>query len=281
MTESSTDAVPDEAFYLYCLARPECQAAAMFQEPAAILPGIDASEPARALHLERVAVTAVVSRVRPSDFSDSNLVDFNWLGPRARAHESVVHQVMRHSTVLPVKFGTIFRSEASLTAFVVANGVAIVRALHELHGKAEWGVKAFIDEKLARSHLSDSDPEIQKRLAALAASPGLRYMQQKQVDQLIETRLQKWIATLAEELRAALEPRALAVKPLRLHTSAVSGRAETMIHNSAFLLNNQQSEELENALVSLHDAHATAGVSFELQGPWPPFNFCPTLATVS
>lgn len=69
---------------------------------------------------------------------------------------------MQLSPVLPVKFGTICRSNSGLADFINHNGALILQALHEVHGKAEWSVKAYIDEARVRVFVTETNPEIQE-----------------------------------------------------------------------------------------------------------------------
>ena len=54
---------------------------------------------------------AVLSEVRLEDFcggaAELRMRDLAWVGPRALRHEAVVEEVMRHSPVLPARFGPV------------------------------------------------------------------------------------------------------------------------------------------------------------------------------
>lgn len=274
---SETDS-SETGVYLYCLARPECLASIFFSPSEQQMAGVDVQFPVTAMHLDKIGLVAVISQVILSDFSDSNLQDLNWLGPRARTHESVVQDVMQLSPVLPVKFGTIYRSNSGLADFINHNGALILQALHQVHGKAEWSVKAYIDEARVRVFVTETNPEIQQMTARLSVSPGLRYMQQKQVDLRVETALGGWASEVAGKIEEILAPNAVGISTLKLHSSAMSGRPERMIYNGGFLLDNSNTDHFENVIHQLQGRYESSGLILELMGPWPPYHFCPSLS---
>ena len=274
---SETDS-SETGVYLYCLARPECLASNFFSPSEQQMAGVDVQFPVTAMHLDKIGLVAVISQVILSDFSDSNLQDLNWLGPRARTHESVVQEVMQLSPVLPVKFGTIYRSNSGLADFINHNGALILQALHQVHGKAEWSVKAYIDEARVRVFVTETNPEIQQLTARLSVSPGLRYMQQKQVDLRVETALGGWASEVAGKIEEILAPNAVGISTLKLHSCAMSGRSERMIYNGGFLLDNSNIDSFENVIQQFQSRYESSGLILELRGPWPPYHFCPSLS---
>ena len=93
------------------------------------LRGVDERYPVAAL--EEAGVVAVIGEVDPGEFCDQNLQTLSWVGPRACRHEAVVERIMGASPVLPVKFGTIFRSRTSLKEFLGRHREGIVRVLDD------------------------------------------------------------------------------------------------------------------------------------------------------
>lgn len=264
--------VHGNAIYLYCLSMAEGMS--VMHD----MTGVDERYPVMALGDgdSETGMVAIISGVDPSEFSEHNLQTLSWLGVRAQRHEAVVDRIMGASPVLPVKFGTIFSSRASLKEFIREHGAVIVRALNDLRDKAEWSVKGYLDEAEARSLLVASDDEIQSRLAKLSPSPGARYIQQRQLDARIEAALHAWLKRAADDIQSALVLHAVASIPLRCHHGSVTGRAERMIFNASFLL--ADTADFRAALIEQQAAYLGSGLTLELHGPWPPYNYCPTLA---
>tara|TARA_B110000503_G_C7121032_1_gene402543 strand:- start:571 stop:1413 length:843 start_codon:yes stop_codon:yes gene_type:complete len=276
MTDSPAEAA-ELGIYLYCLARPECLSLVRGSAESALC-GVDERCPVTVLAHPEDNVVAVIGQVDPDEFSDQNLQSLDWLGPRAQRHEAVVQQIMDVSPVLPVKFGTMFRSRASLKQFLDRHHKDIEQALDALRDKAEWSVKGYLVEDDARTIIAAEDAGVQSRRAALSSSPGLRYLQQKQLDAVIEAALRAWVTRVTHDLHDVMVRQAVASAALRCHTSAVTGRPERMVFNGSFLLAPAALADFRAALSDQQLAHQKTGLTLELRGPWPPYNFCPALS---
>lgn len=261
--------------YLYCLARPGCLPIVM-KLAEHDLRGVDERYPVGAV--EQAGVVAVIGEVDSGEFCDQNLQKLPWVASRAFRHEAVVERIMGASPVLPVKFGTIFRSTTSLQKFLDRHRESIVCVLDDLRDKAEWSIKGYLVDEEARRMVAASDPAIQSRLAALSASPGARYLQQKQLDAAIDTALRFWVARLTDELNGNLVHHAVASTELRCHASAVTGRPERMVFNRSFLVTSEALPDFRAVFSDQQHAQEGTGLTLELRGPWPPYNFCPTLS---
>ena len=275
MTDSPAEA-SGLGIYLYCLARPEGLSVVRGSTKELALRGVDERYPVTTL--EEAGVMAVIGEVDPGEFCDQNLQTLSWVGPRAYLHEEVVERIMGVSPVLPVKFGTIFRSRTSLQEFLGRHREGIVQVLDDLHDKAEWSVKGYLIEEEARPILAAADAAIRSRVAALSPSPGARYLQQKQLDAMIEAALRAWVARVTHDLHEVLALHAVASTELRCHAGAVTGRPERMVFNRSFLLTHADLPDFRAGLSDQQHAHQGTGLTLELRGPWPPYNFCPTLS---
>ena len=269
------DSVASTGIYLYCLARIDCLATVQSlaaQKELSVDPDYGVAA------LPSAGVVAVISEVHLSEFSEANLQDLSWLGERALRHEAVVARSMAVSPVLPVKFGTIFRSRASLLEFLGRHREDVARVLEHLSDKAEWSVKGYLVDAQARPVVAASDAAIVSRMAALPAAPGARYLQQKQLDVAIDAALRLWLAQASEYLGQSLAPHAVDTSELRCHAGAVTGRSERMVFNASFLVADAALAGFRAALALQQQAYAGTGLTLELRGPWPPYNFCPALA---
>jgi hypothetical protein len=50
-----------------------------------------------------------------------------------------------------------------------------------------------------------------------------------------------------------------------------------MIFNGAFLLLRSDIDAFRGEVEAIGDTYAEQGLTLELTGPWPPYNFCPPL----
>ena len=261
--------------YLYCLSRSECLSVvnAMAAEG---LQGVDERYPV--MTLEVSDMVAVIGQVHAEDFSEKNLQTLEWVGKRAFQHEAIVEQVMQVATVLPVKFGTIFRSMDSLKEFLERHQQRIAQVLDTLRGKSEWSVKGYLVQEQAEKMVCATDAAIQSQVAAMSASPGVRYLQERQLAAKLEMALRNWLDHVSTEVKEALLSQAVDATDLRCHTSAVTGRTERMVFNCSFLVANEGLDAFRSMLSAQQQTHEQTGLTLELRGPWPPYNFCPALS---
>ena len=111
------------------------------------LPGVDRDQ--RVFLLEGNELAAIVSSVSLEEFGEEqlreNLNEVAWLEDKARAHESVLEDLIASATVVPTRLCTIFRDEKQVREMMAREGPALVEALDRLEGKSEWGVKVFAE----------------------------------------------------------------------------------------------------------------------------------------
>jgi len=139
----------DQHYYQYAFAWPNCSV----QE---IGPGVDPR-----FEVEVVCdgpIAAVASRVGMDRFDVKKLQgetveDIGWLNQVAIRHHEIVRQAPKSSPVLPLRLGTIFRSQASLVAAAARAQETVARFLRTFGDRQEWAVKLYL-EKLSALRLS-------------------------------------------------------------------------------------------------------------------------------
>ena len=139
-----------QGLYLYCLARID-------RLPPSPLwgQGLDGQNSlAVAIFQDLVAVW---SPVPVEDFcgpeAEARMLDLTWIGPRVIRHQEVVAGVMRHSPVLPARFGTIFSSLANLEKVLQRHYDTIAGFLQRITDQEEWAVKGLLDRPGAQEKL--------------------------------------------------------------------------------------------------------------------------------
>jgi hypothetical protein len=98
---------------------------------------------------------------------------------------------------------------------------------------------------------------------------------------MLDAALRVWVADQVHHMGDALAAHAVDSAELRLFSSDESGRPERMVFNGAFLLDDLALPAFRAALSALHAAGREDGLTLELKGPWPPYNFCPDLQVES
>lgn len=262
-----------QGLYLYCLAR--------FDRlpPSPLLGrGLDGQNSLAVATYQDLA--AVWSPVPVEDFcgpeAEERLRDLTWIGPRAIRHQEVVAGVMRHSPVLPVRFGTIFSSSANLEKVLQRHYDTIAGFLERLTGREEWAVKGLVDKARAKCELLSLHlARHGDRLTAL--TPGKRYFEEQrlraQAERELNPRLRGMLGQTLEELRGhALD---FCERPLRSQGDGDDG--EEMLVNWAFLVDRNRVAALRAGIDAANARHERYGLVLAPTGPWPPYSFCPSL----
>ena len=230
--------------------------------------------------LERLVqgeLAAVLCRVELGDWTgpeaETRLRDLSWLGPRAVRHQAVIEEVMAGGPVLPLRFGSLFSSPASVLAWLRAGAAEIAPFLHASESFEEWSLKGWLDVPRAEAARLLADP----RWKALPASPGARYLLEQKLRQDITKSVRTWARGVEQQLLGELRDLVGRSRTLRALAGDVSGRAEEVMFHQALLVPGARRDELAER-VAKHNAELSAqGLVLELTGPWPLYSFVPAL----
>jgi len=225
--------------------------------------GVDPAEPVTLVHDGDVA--AIASSVRLDEFGEAaiedNLRDPAWLADKARAHDAVLAAAVGHATVLPFRFGAIYRNEDHVLE-LLRERVDFASSLRRLEGSVELGVKAFVDagalaDRLAAGRAGDED-----------VSAGRAYMRRKQEARELDEAVDRLLAERAQESHDRL---AAAAREARVNPLQPGDRR--MILNGAYLVASDAQARFRDELADVARAHEQDAIEYELNGPWPPYNF--------
>jgi hypothetical protein len=246
----------------------------------ALADAVRGGEPIEAEHevvvIAEGAIAAIASHVSLDDFDEANFSertgDLSWLIDKTRRHEDVLERALAATTVVPFRFGTIYRDEAALRRFLVEDEERLARLLARLEGRVELGVKAFVDRTRLDRALVNRSPNLATREEELASvSEGRGYLLRRQQERVLATEVAEFEAACATESHELIAAHAEDARVNPPQRSELSGRAEPMILNGAYLV--RARDRLDGALDELRRRYGPYGVEYELTGPWPAYNF--------
>jgi hypothetical protein len=225
-------------------------------------------------------LAALVSRVPLTVYGEeavrARLEDPDWLEEKARAHEAVLEGALRAGPVLPFRFLTLYRNEDELRAFLSGRAVELRDVLERVRGKIELGVKAFADRaRLASGLAQESDAVRELDEAIESTTPGKAYLLRRQREEIAREHAARVLRDCARSAHARLSAAAEAAVSNPPQPRELSGRDEQMLLNGAYLVPAGDAG-LGAAVAALEDEYRHVGVTFELTGPWPPYNFVPS-----
>jgi hypothetical protein len=262
-----------QGLYLYCLAR-----LARLPPSPLLGQGLDGRESLAMAIFQDLA--AVWSPVAVEDFSgpeaEERLRDLTWIGPRVIRHQEVVAGLMRHSPVLPARFGTIFSSLANLEKVLQRHYDTIAGFLTHITGQEEWAVKGLLDRHGAREKLFSLN--LAREAESLEAlSPGKRYFEEQRLRAAGDQELQRWLQKVCREVWTDLRNCAADARERRLLSREVTGCDQDMVWNWALLVPGKAVPGFKARLRDANARYAGHGLVLECTGPWPPYSFTPAL----
>jgi hypothetical protein len=222
---------------------------------------------------------ALASRVPLAVYGEepvrARLEDPAWLEEKARAHEAVLEGALRVGPVVPFRFLTLYRDEAELRAFLAARAAELRDVLDRVRGKVELGVKVFADRARLAAGLAQESEAVRELDAAIAAAtPGKAYLLRRQREEVAKEHAARVLRECARACHARLSAVAEAAVSNPPQPRELSGREEQMLLNGAYLVP-AGDDGLAATVAELEDEYRHLGVTFELTGQWPPYNFVP------
>lgn len=219
--------------------------------------------------IRRNGLTAVAREVSLDEYDEAvlpeRLNDRGWLERNARAHEDVLQAAAALTAVVPLRFGAIYRSRDQVLRMLHERSGEFRATLERVRGHVELGVKAWVDLPTLERTLGAED-------VPAADSAGAAYLRRRRAERERSREAAARCAELAEEAHRRLSEVAVAAVSSRPQPRELTGRTDAMLLNGAYLVRSGD-EELRREVERLAADHSSAGVEYEVTGPWPPHNF--------
>ena len=214
---------------------------------------IDGNSPLE--HLEADGLTAWYSRVSPVEFGDrlaANMENLEWLSAVSVRHQRTVAQISEGVTLLPARFGTVFKSEKSLADHIREQKDQLEQRLARIDGAEEWGVKVFLNATPAASEIKAASGRDYLR-AKSAATQAKRH-----------TELDPEVTEFARELQSVAADSA--------PTGTVSSTQPNLEWQATFLVRKKDRPKWDKVLKKYATRWADRR-EIQCTGPWPPYSF--------
>jgi gas vesicle protein GvpL/GvpF len=180
------------------------------------------------------------------------------------AHQRVNEIVMQDYTVLPMSFGTVFKTRDDIVEFLRSAHNAFEDVLNKMENKLEFGLKVLWDRDAVVRQIESEDEDIRRLKAQIATQKGSTYFARMQYGRLVDAALQvrgdRYVSEIFERLRdVAVASRSN--KPI----------GDRMIMNAAFLVSRAHEAAFDARVKELGSKYDN--LMFKYTGPWPPYNF--------
>ena len=225
----------------------------------------------------------VTSLVDLSEFGSEEIQrkaqeDLNWIKEKAQIHQYVIEQAMRVGSnlisVIPMKFGTIFKTEESLKECLRKNCQQFKDSLKKLKGKQEWGVKVYLKENIFRKTIEEKNEAVLAKKKEIESLPkGMAFFAQKQIDEVVGQEKNKELDRITEEIFENLGQLAFSKNKSKLLEKDFTGMTEEMIVNAFYLIEESKLDSFQKKVGELKEKYNSLGFEVEMTGPWPSYHF--------
>ena len=234
--------------YVYCVIRTK--------EPLRFGPVGIGAEPGEVHTIGHRELAAVVS--------DTPIEVFDATRENVLAHERVNETVMKKHTVIPMSFGTVFKTRDDIVELLRAAYDAFVDVLNKMEDKLEFGLKVLWDRDAVIRQIESEDEDVRRLKDEISSQKGSTYFARMQygrlMDSALEARSERFVTEIFEQLR-----------PVSVASRANKPIGDKMIMNAAFLVARDKETAFDARVKQIGARMDT--LTFKYTGPWPPYNF--------
>lgn len=203
-------------------------------------------------------VAAVVSRTPVFIFDPTR--------DNALAHEHVAETVMKNHTIVPMAFGTVFRTEEDIKEVLKSIYSSLKDVLRQMTGKQEFGLKVTWDRDRIIEELKREHEEIRRFHQELTRKHlQSTYFARMQLGRMIDKALMELAAKYVRDIYDGLRNVCVASKDNK-------PIGDKMILNASFLIEKERENEFDAAVTRVAQKFGER-LNFRYTGPWPPYNF--------
>lgn len=261
-----------EGFYVYCIAGRD-SLTKIFED--ALPAAIESDSPLELIAQDDLA--AVVSPVPLSDYGEDalqeRLTEATWTAVRAMRHEKVVEHFSRRTSVVPLRFGTIYLERAGVEQMLSERRTELRTIIERLRGREEWGLNIYTDRAKLLERIETLSPRLRELSGTAAATtPGQSYLIRKKIDSMREVEVREETKRVAVKVEQELSKISDGAKRLRVLKDEATEHGE-LAAKFAFLVARKRFPGFRSAAERAAEEYDETGFRLELTGPWPAYNF--------
>lgn len=226
------------------------------------LPGIDGRGKVFLVHFDGMA--GIASIVNLAEFGEvplkKNLESMDWVREKVLGHERVVEAIMKQATVIPMKFCTIFNSPERIKELLEKKQVFFTKLLEAFSDKQEWGVKAYCRKD--------------QGMAIKPTATGREYLLMKKKQYEVSLEYERKVNILVEKIFNKINILSELSKINRpTPNELLPHKDKEQVLNASFLVRKSKEKQLSVLVDELAGEHREEGLTVELIGPLPVYNF--------
>ena len=218
-------------------------------------------------------VCAIATPVDAQQFSqeaiDSHAGDLDWLGAIGYRHQGVVADLMRQTSIIPLRAFSLFSSEEALKKYLASNADPFKKMLQRLDGKQEWTLRIEFEPQRWSESLTSRVDSLRALSAEIDnAASGKAFLLKKKLEEAKKNASKEAEQQVVSEIERAV------LDKLQCDTVAESRQQRAgAFPQINVLLNRDEEARLQEMQNDLNDRYGSEGVTVAVTGPWPPYSF--------
>ncbi len=182
------------------------------------------------------------------------------------AHTRVIEAAMERATLLPMRFGVIVDSPATIAAALAPKEADLLALLSDLDGCVEAGIKASWNDAILYREIVAARPDIARRAEALAKlNPTAAYYDRIELGREVDSAM----AVKRFEEKKALMAR---LKPLAIRHADLPESDDMSVMNVALLIRREREADIVAAIEAI-DREENDRLQLKIVTPAPVYNF--------
>jgi len=235
--------------------------------------------------IEGRGICVMVSRIDDDQFQLQINKAFSELSKNAGAtpreskemlqeHENVVASLMKETTIVPFKFGTILKDEQAASKMLRVDEEKYKKLLSKFAGREEWRLKAYADLRQFVQYNAQAEFEF-KRLEEKRErlSRGIAYLLGRKIEKELKSKAVTQLAKITVAIFQELGEDAFEAKLKRILPQKLTGKKNEMVLNTVYLVEKEKVQCFCEQEKRLLEKYELMGLDLEISGPCPPYNF--------
>ncbi len=189
-----------------------------------------------------------------------------WAKEQVLEFASVTEKLSEHVNLLPVRFGTILKSDDAIRQLLITHLNAFETNLKKTANKTEFGLKVLWNFEKTKNEIKQrSKPdEISAGDYFKQSSVHTNYLFEKMKQHKLDDAVLQYVEKFIDDIKGAMQ----ALSPDIKFKKMVS---DSIMLDAVFLVSKKQHTGFKDIIVSLGQQHPD--LQFLLTGPWPPYSF--------
>ncbi|MFI5406806.1 MAG: GvpL/GvpF family gas vesicle protein [Nitrososphaerales archaeon] len=186
------------------------------------------------------------------------------------SHQRVVETSRERWTTLPVRFGTMFKSDDGVKEFLTRSYKELRAKITKFKNKEEYGLKVIIDkDELLKIDLKIEDNQEIKKIKEemVEAGEGASYFLKMKLDEAMRTEILKKVDAIGNDIHKQLSDISTTSCTLR------SELAQVML-NASYLIDKHEKDRFDLQIDKIKRKYESLGITLHVSGPWAPYSFC-------